>query len=151
MLKDVVQVQPRGSHRLWLRFEGGDEGEVDLGSRLTFTGVFVPLSAPDYFAEVRVDPELGTIVWPNGAHGSTSDGHSSPNSVLWGDHTRVVDRRGTVASYPPATSNTRRCFRLTPRKQLWNVRLHTMPTTWKLTKNVRLIGAAPSQPLTAND
>lgn len=67
MLKDVVQVQPRGSHRLWLRFEGGDEGEVDLGSRLSFTGVFAPLSDPDYFAEVRVDLELGTVVWPNGA------------------------------------------------------------------------------------
>lgn len=67
MLRDVVEVQPRGAHRLWLRFEGGDEGEVDLGSRLSFTGVFAPLSDPAAFAEVRVDPELGTIVWPNGA------------------------------------------------------------------------------------
>lgn len=67
MVEDVVQVEARGSHRLWVRFEGGDEGEIDLGSRLSFTGVFAPLSDPEYFAQVRVDPELGTIVWPNSA------------------------------------------------------------------------------------
>ena len=26
----------------------------------------MPLRDPDYFAQVRVDPEAGTIVWPNG-------------------------------------------------------------------------------------
>jgi hypothetical protein len=26
----------------------------------------VPLRDPDYFAQVQVDPEAGTIVWPNG-------------------------------------------------------------------------------------
>jgi len=25
-----------------------------------------PLDDPDYFAKVRVDPEAGTVVWPNG-------------------------------------------------------------------------------------
>jgi hypothetical protein len=25
-----------------------------------------PLQDPAYFAKVRVDPELGTVVWPNG-------------------------------------------------------------------------------------
>jgi len=29
-------------------------------------GVFEPLRDPIYFAQVRVDPEAGTIVWPNG-------------------------------------------------------------------------------------
>ena len=29
--------------------------------------VFEPLHVPAQFAEVTVDPELGTIVWPNGA------------------------------------------------------------------------------------
>lgn len=28
---------------------------------------FVPLRDLSYFAQVRVDPEAGTIVWPNGA------------------------------------------------------------------------------------
>ena len=29
--------------------------------------MFEPLANPDYFAQVRVDDELGTVVWPNGA------------------------------------------------------------------------------------
>jgi hypothetical protein len=28
--------------------------------------LIAPLDDPDYFAQVRVDPEAGTIVWPNG-------------------------------------------------------------------------------------
>lgn len=40
---------------------------MDLGSELTFQGVFAPLRDPAYFVRVRVNPELGTICWPNGA------------------------------------------------------------------------------------
>jgi hypothetical protein len=29
--------------------------------------VFEPLADPDFFARVRLDDELGTVVWPNGA------------------------------------------------------------------------------------
>lgn len=38
--------------------------------RLSFTdGTFEPLRADrELFRQVRVDEELGTIVWPNGAH-----------------------------------------------------------------------------------
>lgn len=67
MLNDVIEVEPRGGCRLWLRFQDGVQGEVDLGPKLTFQGVFGPLRDPAYFARVRVDPELGTICWPNGA------------------------------------------------------------------------------------
>jgi hypothetical protein len=31
-------------------------------------GVFTALRDPAFFAHVRVDPEIGTITWPNGAH-----------------------------------------------------------------------------------
>jgi hypothetical protein len=40
---------------------------VDLAKHLAFRGVFEPLSDPACFAQVRVDRELGTIAWPNGA------------------------------------------------------------------------------------
>jgi len=40
---------------------------VNLASNLSFQGVFAPLRDPAYFAQVRVDPELGTVAWPNGA------------------------------------------------------------------------------------
>ena len=29
--------------------------------------VFEPLKAPEYFRRFRVDPELHTLTWPNGA------------------------------------------------------------------------------------
>ena len=67
MLRDVLEARPCGGHRLWLRFEGGAEGEVDLAPVLTFTGVLAPLEDAGYFASVRVNPELGTVCWPNGA------------------------------------------------------------------------------------
>ena len=67
MINDIVKVEPRGEYRLWLRFQDGVQGEVDLGPELTFQGVFAPLRDSAYFASVRVNPELGTICWPNGA------------------------------------------------------------------------------------
>jgi hypothetical protein len=51
---------------LWLRFDDGTEGEIDLSTEL-YGPVFEPLRDVSYFRQVRVDPELGTIVWPNGA------------------------------------------------------------------------------------
>jgi hypothetical protein len=67
MLKDVVAARVLDEYRLHLRFEDGVEGVVDLAPQLSFHGVFEPLRDPAYFAGVRVDPELGTVVWPNGA------------------------------------------------------------------------------------
>ena len=67
MLVDVIRVEVLDEHRLWLAFDDGVEGVVDIASLVTFDGVFAPLRDPVVFAQVRVDDELGTIVWPNGA------------------------------------------------------------------------------------
>ncbi|HXQ24230.1 MAG TPA: DUF2442 domain-containing protein [Candidatus Acidoferrales bacterium] len=67
MLKDIVEVKAIGGYRLWLRFENGVEGEIDCEPLISFTGVFAPLREVDYFAQVQVDSELGTIRWPNDA------------------------------------------------------------------------------------
>lgn len=67
MLKDIIAAQTPGGYCLHLRFEDGVEGVVDLAAQLSFRGVFEPLKDPAYFAQVRVDPELGTVTWPNGA------------------------------------------------------------------------------------
>ena len=51
---------------VWLRFSDGTAGEVDLAGE--FRGeIFAPLKDVAFFAQVRVDPELHTIAWPNGA------------------------------------------------------------------------------------
>jgi uncharacterized protein DUF2442 len=67
MLKDIVATKALGDYRLYLRFEDGVEGVVDLAPHLSFRGVFEPLRDPEYFAQVGVDAVLGTVVWPNGA------------------------------------------------------------------------------------
>ena len=63
---NVRSVAYRGGHRLWLQFSDGAEGEVDLGAHLTGR-VFEPLRDPAVFAGVRLDPEIHTIAWSNGA------------------------------------------------------------------------------------
>jgi hypothetical protein len=67
MLKDIVEARATGNHRLYLRFEDGVAGEVDLGRLIDFQGIFEPLQRPEELAKVRVDPEIGTVCWPNGA------------------------------------------------------------------------------------
>ncbi|MBW4515304.1 MAG: DUF2442 domain-containing protein [Timaviella obliquedivisa GSE-PSE-MK23-08B] len=67
MLKDVIAAQPLDNHHLHLQFEDGVEGVVDLKELVEFSGVFTLLKDPEYFAQLRVHPELGTVVWDNGA------------------------------------------------------------------------------------
>lgn len=52
--------------KLWLVFDDGTAGEVDLDGVLTGP-VFDVLKDVDVFKKVAVDPELETVVWPNGA------------------------------------------------------------------------------------
>lgn len=68
MLQDVVEVHHVAGYRLRLRFANGVEGEVDLERSLVFRGVFAGLRDLSGFGRVRVEPELGTVVWPNGAN-----------------------------------------------------------------------------------
>ena len=64
----VKEVRVLGGYRVELLFEDGLRGTVDLTSHVVGRGgVFGPLQDPAYFANVQVDPELGTLVWPNGA------------------------------------------------------------------------------------
>ncbi len=67
MLKDIVAVEPQNGRRLLLTFEDGQRRIVDIAEIVPFTGVFEPLRDDACFRQVRVSPDLGTIVWPNGA------------------------------------------------------------------------------------
>jgi hypothetical protein len=65
-LVSVVEARHVRDHVVWLRFDDGAAGEVDLAGELRGE-VFEPLADVAFFAQVRVDPELHTIAWPNGA------------------------------------------------------------------------------------
>jgi hypothetical protein len=65
-LVPVTGVAVLGPHRLRVLFEDGTVGDLDF-SRREWRGIFEPLQDPAFFAQVRVDPDLGTLAWPNGA------------------------------------------------------------------------------------
>ena len=63
----IRTVEARDRFVLRLVFEDGNERDVDLEQEL-WGPIFAPLrDDPELFRQVRVDEELGTIVWPNGA------------------------------------------------------------------------------------
>jgi hypothetical protein len=62
----IVQVRHVSEHTLWVRFNDGTEGEVDLAEEL-WGEVFEPLRDVDLFKQVAIDPTFETVTWPNGA------------------------------------------------------------------------------------
>ena len=64
-LPAIAGVAVLGDHLLRLLFDDGTVGDVDF-SHEDWKGVLEPLRDPVYFAKVRVDPEAGTVTWPNG-------------------------------------------------------------------------------------
>ncbi|HEX9838421.1 MAG TPA: DUF2442 domain-containing protein [Anaerolineales bacterium] len=72
MLKDITKVKPLKDFHLHLEFEDGAKGKVDIRKLVKFSSVFEPLKFEPlkdetFFAKVAVNPEWGTIFWPNGA------------------------------------------------------------------------------------
>jgi hypothetical protein len=63
---NVVAVHHVRDYVLWLRFNDGSEGEVDLRDELS-DPVFEPLRDVRLFSQVSLNPDLRTICWPNAA------------------------------------------------------------------------------------
>ncbi|ODT37562.1 MAG: hypothetical protein ABS55_03010 [Lautropia sp. SCN 70-15] len=62
----LVEASHVRGHILHLRFSDGLEGDIDLADELDGE-VFEPLRNVAFFRRFEVDPQLRTIVWPNGA------------------------------------------------------------------------------------
>ncbi len=63
----ICSVKPLGGYQVHLEFTNGEQKIVDLDPFLRGP-IFKPLlENPEVFRSVRVDEELGTIVWDNGA------------------------------------------------------------------------------------
>lgn len=66
-----------GPYTLALRFSDGTERRIDF--RPVLEGeLFGPLQDLDLFNAVTLDPEAGTIVWPNGADFDPASLHDWP-------------------------------------------------------------------------
>lgn len=66
MFLHVRQAEYDGDYRIRLRFNDGAEGIVDLKDALEGE-IFEPLKNIANFRAFRVDPDIETIVWENGA------------------------------------------------------------------------------------
>ena len=66
MIPKVVEVRPLEGYKLWLRFQDGVSGTVDLSGEL-WGPMFEPLKDNTLFAQATIHPELETVTWPNGA------------------------------------------------------------------------------------
>lgn len=66
MLSRLVEARYLHDFVLWLRFSDGAEGELDLRGELDGV-IFEPLKNIEFFKQFRIDPDLHTLVWPNGA------------------------------------------------------------------------------------
>jgi Protein of unknown function (DUF2442) len=66
MIPRVMSARYAGEYRVWLRFDDGLEGEIDLADVL-WGPVFEPLKSVEEFAKLYVEPEWHTLAWRNGA------------------------------------------------------------------------------------
>ncbi len=67
MFPRVVGVRHLKDYELQFSFSDGTVANLDLRARIAGRGgVFEPLQRVEFFAQVCVDPEAGTLVWPNG-------------------------------------------------------------------------------------
>ncbi|MDR4516598.1 MAG: DUF2442 domain-containing protein [Nitrosomonas sp.] len=66
MLPKLKEARYQGDYRVWLKFDDGIEGEVDLEKEL-WGEVFQPLRDKARFAELSVNKDIDTLVWSNGA------------------------------------------------------------------------------------
>jgi hypothetical protein len=67
MFPRVTAVRHVRDFTLELTFSDGTVAELDFRQRIVGrAGVFAPLGSVDFFRQVTVDREAGTVVWPNG-------------------------------------------------------------------------------------
>jgi hypothetical protein len=67
MIPRIASVCYLRDYTLELQFTNGKRATLDFRDKVVGRGgVFTPLEDQAFFEQVRVDPEAGTLVWPNG-------------------------------------------------------------------------------------
>jgi hypothetical protein len=65
MILHITQVHYLSDYKVRVSFNNGESGVADLSS-VVHHGVFKTLESPEKFAQVGIDEELETLVWPGG-------------------------------------------------------------------------------------
>lgn len=90
----VTSVELIGTYQLRVGFDDGVSREINLEPVLEGE-LYGPLRDPDVFARVAIDPEVRTVVWPNGADFDPAILHD------WPEHKQAMQelaKRWTLAS-----------------------------------------------------
>ena len=66
MLPRITDARYLRDYTVWLQFSDGAEGDVDLAAEL-HGPLFEPLRDLTLFSQLRLHPDIHTLVWPNGA------------------------------------------------------------------------------------
>ena len=66
MFLQTEYIEPKSGFRLFVRFNNGVSGEINLENE-HWGEVFEPLRDEALFLTARQDPLMGTVVWGNGA------------------------------------------------------------------------------------
>ncbi len=65
-IPSVVDGHYVDGYRVWVKFDDGSDGELELSELTKRSGKFAQLADVDYFKKVFFDKEMHTIAWPNG-------------------------------------------------------------------------------------
>ena len=79
-LHRVTDFQVIGPYRLRVSFRDGIVRDIDFQPVLAGS-LFGPLRDPAFFSQVRLDPEVHTLVWPNGADFDPATLHDWPEML----------------------------------------------------------------------
>lgn len=58
----IVACKPKPNYHVWIRFDDGLEGEVDL-HELVGQGIFAAWESIEFFNQVKIDPKTDTLSW----------------------------------------------------------------------------------------
>jgi len=62
----IIDVQCLHDYVLFLKFNDGVEGEVDMADYISFEGVFAQFKDMSFFNKVKINRKWGAIEWPGG-------------------------------------------------------------------------------------
>ncbi|MEI7670084.1 MAG: DUF2442 domain-containing protein [Pseudomonadota bacterium] len=67
MYYHVINAACLRDYNIFIEFEDGNKGVIDLADKVGRGGVFMPLADRQYFCKMKLDKQLHTITWENGA------------------------------------------------------------------------------------
>jgi hypothetical protein len=84
----VTSFERVGASALRVEFDDGSQQTIEFGPVLAGE-LYGPLRDPEFFGQVALDPEVHTLVWPNGADFDPATLHDWP---LFADELRTRAR-----------------------------------------------------------